>query len=559
VCHRQPSPAQPNCSLYRQVIDSKLQQVNCAKVIEKRHIHSQLLQKKNMRFEKRTIAAMQVFATLWWQCQAFTIQTRNQKHLGQAYGSHGQLSTVDMDTSSTLSNANLINSIKSTHPKTCLYMVDDEDYDDEDDNEEEEYDPLKDGVDSIDWLPSIESPAASSASTSDEAEILPFFPLGGIVYTPNSEHVLNIFEPRYRQMYTDILMNGSKRFVVAMSHPDKPGVFAQTGVIFYLDDLKEVSEETGDQIKYICTHKVTERVKLERIVNPEVYDTRESYLKVEGVILKEDDDTIDNAATDENVQEEVMDENIQSTDIYKQIVGAISKNNPNSTTDSAAEKKLKAAFSNLVHIQHDLEEDVRFTRSSVETLAVGHGKGDDGLWQTIRLWQSFIEQRLVSRQNEMQMEFQEKLLEFLKKERGLDENELPSAIGFEDLSPQLQQEVQDLQKRIAEELQPLVLESTLAIQKILEADGHEDRCTLLAYFIDAEKKRLDAKKQLQGMFGGIGGLNTESVGSAGGIGEIKKMVQDVEFDDDDDEEDIDDDDRSSPSGSLLTDEPDAFQ
>jgi Lon protease-like protein len=541
------------------VIDSKLQQVNCAKVIEKRHIHSQLLQEKNMRFEKRTIAAMQVFATLWWQCQAFTIQTRNQKHLGQAYGSHGQLSTVDMDTSSTLSNANLINSIKSTHPKTCLYMVDDEDYDDEDDNEEEEYDPLKDGVDSIDWLPSIESPAASSASTSDEAEILPFFPLGGIVYTPNSEHVLNIFEPRYRQMYTDILMNGSKRFVVAMSHPDKPGVFAQTGVIFYLDDLKEVSEETGDQIKYICTHKVTERVKLERIVNPEVYDTRESYLKVEGVILKEDDDTIDNAATDENVQEEVMDENIQSTDIYKQIVGAISKNNPNSTTDSAAEKKLKAAFSNLVHIQHDLEEDVRFTRSSVETLAVGHGKGDDGLWQTIRLWQSFIEQRLVSRQNEMQMEFQEKLLEFLKKERGLDENELPSAIGFEDLSPQLQQEVQDLQKRIAEELQPLVLESTLAIQKILEADGHEDRCTLLAYFIDAEKKRLDAKKQLQGMFGGIGGLNTESVGSAGGIGEIKKMVQDVEFDDDDDEEDIDDDDRSSPSGSLLTDEPDAFQ
>jgi len=541
------------------VIDSKLQQVNCAKVIEKRHIHSQLLQEKNMRFEKRTIAAMQVFATLWWQCQAFTIQTRNQKHLGQAYGSHGQLSTVDMDTSSTLSNANLINSIKSTHPKTRLYMVDDEDYDDEDDNEEEEYDPLKDGVDSIDWLPSIESPAASSASTSDEAEILPFFPLGGIVYTPNSEHVLNIFEPRYRQMYTDILMNGSKRFVVAMSHPDKPGVFAQTGVIFYLDDLKEVSEETGDQIKYICTHKVTERVKLERIVNPEVYDTRESYLKVEGVILKEDDDTIDNAATDENVQEEVMDENIQSTDIYKQIVGAISKNNPNSTTDSAAEKKLKAAFSNLVHIQHDLEEDVRFTRSSVETLAVGHGKGDDGLWQTIRLWQSFIEQRLVSRQNEMQMEFQEKLLEFLKKERGLDENELPSAIGFEDLSPQLQQEVQDLQKRIAEELQPLVLESTLAIQKILEADGHEDRCTLLAYFIDAEKKRLDAKKQLQGMFGGIGGLNTESVGSAGGIGEIKKMVQDVEFDDDDDEEDIDDDDRSSPSGSLLTDEPDAFQ
>ena len=44
---------------------------------------------------------------------------------------------------------------------------------------------------------------------------------------------------------------------------------------------------------------------------------------------------------------------------------------------------------------------------------------------TIRLWQNFIEQRLVSTQNDMQMEFQEKLLDFLKKEKGVNEEELP--------------------------------------------------------------------------------------------------------------------------------------
>ena len=72
-------------------------------------------------------------------------------------------------------------------------------------------------------------------------------------------------------------------------------------------------------------------------------------------------------------------------------------------------------------LQHELEEDVRFTKAATSTLAVKDGPDQDGL----RLWQSFIEQRLMSRQNELQQEFQEKLKEFLKKEKGLKEGELP--------------------------------------------------------------------------------------------------------------------------------------
>jgi hypothetical protein len=33
-------------------------------------------------------------------------------------------------------------------------------------------------------------------------------------------------------MYNDILMNGSKKFVVSMSHPSSPGQFASVGVVF---------------------------------------------------------------------------------------------------------------------------------------------------------------------------------------------------------------------------------------------------------------------------------------------------------------------------------------
>jgi hypothetical protein len=130
-----------------------------------------------------------------------------------------------------------------------------------------------------------------------------------------------------------------------------------------------------------------------------------------------------------------------------------------------------------------------------------------------------------------------------------------SAIGFNDLSPSLQKEVQDLQKRMNVELQPLVLESSLTIQKILEAKDHTARCLLLKHFMDVEKKRLDAKSTLQGMF----------AGNASAVTQVESNVSDNVAMDDEEEDDDDDDETSIPSSptasssSLLTDEPDAFQ
>lgn len=247
---------------------------------------------------------------------------------------------------------------------------------------------------------------------------MPLFPLGGIVYTPNSEHVLNIFEPRYREMYTDILMNGTKRFVVSMSHPTEAGRFAQMGVLFELQDLKEVSEQTADQIKYICNHKVTGRVKIHRVLNPEAWENRDTYLRVEGTI--EDDSGRDEESKDDEIQKEKNDEGI-ADDVYGAVTAALGAG----SAFSPAEKNLKDSFADLVEIQHELEEDVRFTKASVMTLAVKPGPGKDGLWQTIRLWQSFADQRLMARQNDLQKDFQEKLQAFLRKEKGMKDSELP--------------------------------------------------------------------------------------------------------------------------------------
>ena len=140
--------------------------------------------------------------------------------------------------------------ISSRPSFVSLRMVDDDDDEDDDEDETTVGDgPLSKGVDSVSWLPSVSGTTSmddddNAKIVHEGAEILPLFPLGGIVYTPNSEHVLNIFEPRYRQMYTDILMNGSKRFVVSMSHPSEPGRFAQTGVLFELQELKEVLRDS---------------------------------------------------------------------------------------------------------------------------------------------------------------------------------------------------------------------------------------------------------------------------------------------------------------------------
>eukprot|EP00980_Cylindrotheca_fusiformis_P001764 scaffold405_cov132-Cylindrotheca_fusiformis.AAC.16 len=238
---------------------------------------------------------------------------------------------------------------------TRLYAIDDDDDDDDEEN------PLGKGVDSVSWLPSVigKKSSGDTPSVKEGTEVLPLFPLGGFVYTPNTEHVLNIFEPRYRQMYSDILMNGTKRFVVVTSHPTEKGSFAQTGVLFELEDLKEVSEQTADQIKYICNHKVTGRVTIHKILNPEAWESRETYLKAEGTIH-------DDSGKDEKAVE------VAVNDEYGAVVAA-------SKGASKKEKELKSAFRRLVEIQHELEEDVRFTRDASETLAVKEGSGPDGL------------------------------------------------------------------------------------------------------------------------------------------------------------------------------------
>ena len=105
------------------------------------------------------------------------------------------------------------------------------------------------------FLPA-ETIRGKASEATENSTVLPLFPLGAVVYTPFSEHRLNIFEPRYRAMYNDILFSGSRRFAVCTMHPDD-GRFSEYATVFYLKDLKEVSEQTNDAVKFVCDHEVS--------------------------------------------------------------------------------------------------------------------------------------------------------------------------------------------------------------------------------------------------------------------------------------------------------------
>ena len=94
--------------------------------------------------------------------------------------------------------------------------------------------------------------------------VMPLFPLGA-AYLPHTTPVLNIFEPRYRAMYNDILFNGARRFMVTNVEPET-GALAEVGVVFYLDELKEVSEQTQDRVKYVGQHSIIGRVQLKKVL-----------------------------------------------------------------------------------------------------------------------------------------------------------------------------------------------------------------------------------------------------------------------------------------------------
>lgn len=113
-----------------------------------------------------------------------------------------------------------------------------------------------------------------------DSTVYPLFPLGSQVHLPTNEIQLNIFEPRYRKMYQDILLLDRPEFAVCMVDA-RTGQFAEVATILDLESLNEVSESTANKVKYVCKHRCIRRVRIKKILNPRNWIDKDTYLRAE--------------------------------------------------------------------------------------------------------------------------------------------------------------------------------------------------------------------------------------------------------------------------------------
>ena len=140
----------------------------------------------------------------------------------------------------------------------------------------------------VEWLKLGEAAVENAedgeiAPEDPEAVVLPVMPLNA-VYLPSPSQQLMISEPRYLKLYDDILVNGSRIFVV--SHC-RGSLLARVGLVFRLADLKDVTQETNGHMRYVAEHQVRQRVRILALVNPEDQESKSQYLRAKVEFLDE--------------------------------------------------------------------------------------------------------------------------------------------------------------------------------------------------------------------------------------------------------------------------------
>mmetsp|Transcript_12134 Transcript_12134/g.16935 ORF Transcript_12134/g.16935 Transcript_12134/m.16935 type:complete len:449 (+) Transcript_12134:138-1484(+) len=297
---------------------------------------------------------------------------------------------------------------------------------------------LQRGDEGILWVPesaknSGESDMLSQPSTVKEIVRMPLFPLS-VVYLPGSKEVLNIFEPRYRKMYNDILHNGSKRFAVALTNN---GRITEYGVCLHIDDIQDVAEQTNDQIKYRVSHTVNERIRILRIQNPEALKDTSKYLQAEVEVLLDNDEKEDIS----HLKEEA--------DLTRRM------------------------FEKFVELQTRYNETVRFNQDVVKELSMDR----DGLWRAIGLWKTYMTQMAIQKEKILQEEITEVVKKHFRKTGKAVSNE-PIRVNFDELPKSVQDELNILTQRFQADTDTMG-GGPYPFQRLIQLKGHAAR---LDYF-----------------------------------------------------------------------------
>lgn len=324
------------------------------------------------------------------------------------------------------------------------------------------------GTGRVRFLPALDFSSDKEEEKAAEGKLtLPCFPLGRRAYVPDHEEVLNIFEPRYREMYSDILFSGGRRFVVPqLVQDDSGGVrLSEVGVVFYLKDLKEVSEQTNDRVKYVCQHVLIGRVTLQRVLNPRAFADRTTYLRVECEDLVDEDEGADCEALE-----------IELTEKLKQVAEA----------------------------QQRADAEVTFPVQEVEQMNATRGAG---FWGVVSHWQTYLDSRMVARQRQFEQGVRTKIIEYFQREG----KAIPQSLMLQELPTDVQRDFLLLQKQFQEEAEALEQAQSSSVQELVQTSSHTERLRMLSSMLEQETKRLDAKQALNSLLAESNGGDASTV------------------------------------------------
>lgn len=315
----------------------------------------------------------------------------------------------------------------------------------------------------IRYLPPLDLTIDEELEPAVGSQVLPCFPLKSLTPVPSAMYKLKICEPRYRRMYNDILMSGGRRFVVPFQHKDSPRsssfavesigerkqvLLAAVGVVFYLDDLNEVSAQTDDEIKYVGRHSVIGRVQIKQVLNPRAFADGlfgpSTYLRLEVEDLV-DVDLAEDTSQDEDRLAGLLEE-----------VGVLQK-------------------------RYGVEQ---FRPAEIGSFNVTRGPG---FWGTLRAWQSYLSNRMMERHRSFDRELRQTLLAC----RDLPEVDARLAV---------QRNVSEIRERLWEDVEPLVEAQGTRIHQIVQSERHKHRLDLFEMILEEERRRLLANLALQDVF-----------------------------------------------------------
>lgn len=312
--------------------------------------------------------------------------------------------------------------------------------------------------------------------------VLPFYPMRlsemdlGV---PHGHQTLEIKEPCYIQLYDDLLLSGARSFLVSPIHPET-GCFAQYGIVYQLEDLQEVSTRTGGDVKYICEHSLSARMRIRQVLNPSAWWEGTTYLQVEAEYFQDID-----------TEEDLTSLELKVMLALKQLPPLLKELEEIHCTPAAFEEVL---------------EDLDATRNT-----------EHGLWRVAELWALYFEYHAGN-----------KLLKFYDKwtlagggQAPLGDREKTLARLFPELDFSATKELRDLQEprelldpeqeKAAEQLWeeaahdqfPRLEQKQLRIlQCLVQSCSHKERLQLLLCWIHEEQRRLVALKALKAAVSG---------------------------------------------------------